>query len=402
MPAVFSLDRARRTILGAQQLAKPRPVRPTPGQAGRVFDALGLLQIDSVNVLSRSHYLPLFTRLGAYDRTVLDRMSTQDPRRMVEYWAHEASFIRPDLFADLRQWQRRTWIRATSMPEEPRSQLTQAVLELLHRKHPLSAREVESILGGSVQPGTKSWGWNWSATKRILSDLFEQGLISSAGRGTAFERLYAPAAAVHPAGEAALEPVDRAEALLRLTENAARSIGLGTAPMLADYFRLPLRDTLAAARSLSLQGRLEEIEVQGWKGPVFLHPEAKTPRRCHGSGLLSPFDSLGFDRRRLQAVFGIHYRIEIYTPAHKRQFGYYVLPFLLREAIVARVDLKADRAARALLVQAAHAEPGSPADTAVELAAELRLMAQWLGLAEVMVSPVGNLAPALKLAVGRG
>jgi len=402
MPAVISLDRARRTILGAQQLAKPRPVRPTPGQAGRVFDALGLLQIDSVNVLSRSHYLPLFTRLGAYDRTVLDRMSTQDPRRMVEYWAHEASFIRPDLFADLRQWQRRTWIRATSMPEEPRSQLTQAVLELLHRKHPLSAREVESILGGSVQPGTKSWGWNWSATKRILSDLFEQGLISSAGRGTAFERLYAPAAAVHPAGEAALEPVDRAEALLRLTENAARSIGLGTAPMLADYFRLPLRDTLAAARSLSLQGRLEEIEVQGWKGPVFLHPEAKTPRRCHGSGLLSPFDSLVFDRRRLQAVFGIHYRIEIYTPAHKRQFGYYVLPFLLREAIVARVDLKADRAARALLVQAAHAEPGSPADTAVELAAELRLMAQWLGLAEVMVSPVGNLAPALKLAVGRG
>ncbi|MER2135555.1 MAG: crosslink repair DNA glycosylase YcaQ family protein [Arthrobacter sp.] len=402
MPAAFSLDRARRTILGAQQLAKPRPVRPTPGQTGRVFDALGLLQIDSVNVLARSHYLPLFTRLGAYDRDVLDRMSTRHPRRMVEYWAHEASFIRPDLFADLRQWQRRTWMRATSMPEEPRSELTQAVLELLERKHPLSAREVESVLGQGAQPGTKSWGWNWTASKRVLEDLFEQGIISSAGRGTAFERLYAPAAAVHPDGEAALEPADRSEALLRLTEAAARSIGLGTAPMLADYFRLPLRDTLAAARNLAAEGRLEEISVDGWKGPVFLHPEAGTPRRCHGRGLLSPFDSLVFDRRRLQAVFGIHYRIEIYTPAHKRQYGYYVLPFLLREAIVARVDLKADRAAGALLVQAAYAEPGSPADTAVELAAELRLMAQWLGLAEVMVNPVGDLSPALKLAVDRG
>lgn len=402
MPAAFSLDRARRTILGAQQLAKPRPVRPTSGQAGRVFDALALLQIDSVNVLARSHYLPLFTRLGAYDRAALDRMSTRHPRRMVEYWAHEASFIRPDLFADLRQWQRRTWVRATSMPEEPRSQLTEAVLGLLQQKHPLSAREVETVLGHGTQPGTKSWGWNWTDSKRVLSDLFEQGLISSAGRGTAFERLYAPAAAVHPDGEAALEPADRDEALLRLTETAARAIGLGTAPMLADYFRLPLRDTLAAARRLALQGRLEEITVEGWKGPVFLHPEAGTPRRCHGRGLLSPFDSLVFDRRRLQAVFGVHYRIEIYTPARKRQYGYYVLPFLLREAIVARVDLKADRAGRALLVQAAHSEPGSPDDTAVELAAELRLMAQWLGLAEVMVRPVGNLAPALKLAVDRG
>ncbi|MFF2606479.1 winged helix-turn-helix domain-containing protein [Arthrobacter koreensis] len=402
MPAAFSLDRARRTILGAQQLAKPRPVRPTPGQTGRVFDALGLLQIDSVNVLARSHYLPLFTRLGAYDRDVLDRMASRHPRRMVEYWAHEASFIRPDLFADLRQWQRRTWMRATSMPEEPRSELSKAILELLDHKHPLTAREVEAALGQAAVPGTKAWGWNWSASKQVLEDLFEQGLISSAGRGTAFERLYAPAATVHPDGEAALEPADRREALLRLTENSARSLGLGTAPMLADYFRLPLRDTLAAAQHLARQGELEEISVAGWKGPVFLHPAATTPRRCHGRGLLSPFDSLVFDRRRLQAVFGIHYRIEIYTPAHKRQFGYYVLPFLLREAIVARVDLKADRAGRVLLVQAAHAEPGSPADTAVELAAELRIMAQWLGLAEVMVSAVGNLAPALKLAIDRG
>ncbi|MER1995674.1 MAG: crosslink repair DNA glycosylase YcaQ family protein, partial [Arthrobacter sp.] len=323
-------------------------------------------------------------------------------RRMVEYWAHEASFICPDLFADLRQWQRRTWMRATSMPDGPRSELSRAILELLDQKHPLSAREVEAVLGQAARNGTKSWGWNWSEPKRVLEDLFEQGIITSAGRGTAFERLYAPTPAVHPDGEAALECTDRNEALLRLTEAAARCLGLGTAAMLADYFRLPLRDTLAAARNLAAAGKLEEISVDGWRGPVFLHPEARTPRRCHGSGLLSPFDSLVFDRRRLQAVFGTHYRIEIYTPAHKRRYGYYVLPFLLREAIVARVDLKADRAAGTLLVQAAHAEPGSPGDTAIELAAELRLMAQWLGLAEVMVSPVGDLSPALKLAVDRG
>lgn len=401
MSPALSPGQARRTVLGAQQLVKTRPASPGAGQVGRVFNALGLLQIDSVNVLARSHYLPLFSRLGPYDRALLDRMSSRQPRRMVEYWAHEASYVRPELFGDLRVWQRRTWMSARDMPQDLRADVSRAVLELLERKHPLSARQVESLLGH--RPGTdeKAWGWNWSAVKRVLEDLFEQGIITSAARSSQFERLYAPTAAVHPHGAASLAIPDRAEALLRLTETAARSLGAATANSLADYFRLPVRETLAAARTLAAAGTLEEIQVAGWKGPVFLHAEARIPRRAQARALLSPFDSLVFDRRRLREIFGIDYRIEIYVPAAKRRYGYYVLPFLLGERIVARVDLKADRAAGVLLVQSAHLEPDAPGNTDVELAAELRLMAQWLGLAEVRVRPVGDFAPALKLAVDR-
>lgn len=402
MSPALTPAQARRTVLSAQQLATTRPASPTAGQVGRVFNALALLQIDSVNVLARSHYLPHFSRLGPYDRTLLERMSSRHPRQMVEYWAHEASYIRPELFADLRVWQRRTWMSARDMPQELRAAVSEAVLDLLEQKHPLSARQIEALLGHEADTAAaKSWGWNWSAVKRVLEDLFEQGIITAAGRSAQFERLYAPTDSVHPFGAGAMDRPDRDEALLRLTETAARSLGAATASALADYFRLPVRDTLAAARILAARGRLEETAVDGWKGPVFLHPEAHTPRRARGRALLSPFDSLVFDRRRLQEIFGIEYRIEIYTPAHKRRFGYYVLPFLLGEQIAARVDLKADRAGGVLLVQSAHLEPDAPGNTDVELAAELQLMAQWLGLSEVMVRPVGNLAPALKLAVNR-
>ncbi|MBD7995374.1 YcaQ family DNA glycosylase [Arthrobacter sp. Sa2CUA1] len=401
MSPALTPDQARRTVLGAQQLAATRPIRPTAGQVGRVFNALALLQIDSVNVLARSHYLPHFSRLGPYDRTLLERMSSRHPRQMVEYWAHEASYIRPELFADLRVWQRRTWMRARDMPQELREKVSAAVLDLLEQKHPLSARQVETLLGHESGTAAKSWGWNWSAVKRVLEDLFEQGIITSAGRSAQFERLYAPTGSIHPLGARALDQPDRTEALLRLTETAARSLGAATANSLADYFRLPVRETLTAARILTSEGRLEETEVAGWKGPVFLHAEARTPRHTRARALLSPFDSLVFDRRRLQEIFGIEYRIEIYTPAHKRRYGYYVLPFLLGDRIAARVDLKADRAAGVLLVQSAHLEPEAPGNTDVELAAEIQLMAQWLGLSAVMVRPVGNLAPALKLAVNR-
>lgn len=401
MSPAMTLEQARRTVLGAQHLAATRPASPTAGQVGRVFDALALLQIDSVNVLTRSHYLPHFSRLGPYDRSLLDRMASRHPRQMVEYWAHEASYVRPELFADLRVWQRRTWMSARDMPQELRAGVSKAVLELLEEKHPLTARQVEALLGHKADEAAKSWGWNWSAVKRVLEDLFEQGVITSAGRSTQFERLYAPTASVHPHGAGSLDRPDRADALLRLTGTAARSLGVATANTLADYFRLPVRETLAAARMLCARNQLEEVEVDGWKGPVFRHPEARTPRTAKGRALLSPFDSLIFDRRRLRELFGIEYRIEIYTPAHKRRFGYYVLPFLLGDRIVARVDLKSDRSGGALLVQSAHLEPGAPGNTGVELAAELRLMARWLGLAEVMVRPVGDLAPALKLAVNR-
>ena len=399
----LSLRQARRTALSAQGLARERPAGlVTARQAGRTFDRLALLQIDSVNVLARSHYLPLFSRLGPYDRAVLDRLATRRPRRMVEYWAHEASFVRPDLFADLRAVQQRTWMTAVSLPAEVAEDLRQRILEVLAAsRRPLTARQAADVLGHRQVRDAGNWGWNWNVVKRVLEDLFASGLISSAGRTPQFERLYALTAQVHPAGAAALEPSDPEHAVLRLTETAAKAHGIATVRGLADYFRLPQRAAAGAAEELVRKGILEKVAVADWKQPAYLHSEAAIPRTSTGQALLSPFDSLIFERRRLQELFGFHYRIGIYTPPAARQYGYYVLPFLLGEELVARVDLKADRAAGMLLVQGAFAEPAAPPATARQLAAELVLMAQWLGLDGITVRPVGDLAPALKLEVCR-
>ncbi|MCC9203610.1 winged helix-turn-helix domain-containing protein [Arthrobacter sp. zg-Y769] len=403
MKTQLSLRQARRTALAAQGLARVRPTGLVGArQVGRTFERLGLLQIDSVNVLARSHYLPLFSRLGPYDRKLLDRLATRRPRRMVEYWAHEASFVRPELFADLRAVQRRTWMTAHSLPPAVAEDLRQRILELLETAgKALTSRQVMELLGHSTVRTTSDWGWNWNAAKRVLEDLFAAGLIGSAGRTPQFERLYAPTPAVHPAGAAALEPSDPEQAVLRLTEIAARAHGIATVRGLADYFLLQQRETSIAAEVLAGKGILEPVEVAGWRQPAYLHAEAVIPKSVSGQALLSPFDSLIFERRRLEELFGFHYRIEIYTPPEARRYGYYVLPFLLGEELVARVDLKADRAAGMLLVQAAFADPGAPPHTARQLAAELRLMAQWLGLGQIMVKPMGDLAPALKLAVCR-
>ena len=403
MKTTLSLRQARRTALSAQGLARVRPAGLVGArQVGRTFDRLALLQIDSVNVLVRSHYLPLFSRLGPYDRSVLDRLATRRPRRMVEYWAHEASYIRPELFPDLRAVQRRTWMTARSMPPALAEDLRARILELLEAApKPLTSRQTAEQLGHSTARDTGNWGWNWNAAKRVLEDLFAAGLIASAGRTPQFERLYAPTARVHPAGAAALEPSDPQQAVLRLTEAAAKAHGIATVRGLADYFRLPQKETAEAASVLVRKGVLEQVEVNGWKLPAYLHAETVIPRKASGQALLSPFDSLVFERRRLQELFGFHYRIGIYTPPQARQHGYYVLPFLLGEDLVARVDLKADRAGGRLLVQGAYAEPEAPPHTARQLAAELALMAQWLGLEEISVRPTGDLAPALKLAVCR-
>ncbi|MCQ1985350.1 winged helix-turn-helix domain-containing protein [Arthrobacter sp. zg-Y844] len=403
MKTRLSLRQARRTALAAQGLARERPAGlVTARQVGRTFERLALLQIDSVNVLARSHYLPIFSRLGPYDQAILDRLGTRRPRRMVEYWAHEASFVRPELFADLRAVQRRTWMTAHSLPSPVAEDLRERILTLLQTEgRPLTSRQVMDLLGHSAVRETTGWGWNWNAAKRVLEDLFAAGQIGSAGRTPQFERLYAPTALVHPAGAAALEQSDPEQAVLRLTEVAARAHGVATVRGLADYFRLQQRETAIAAEVLAGKGILERVEVAGWQRPAYLHAEAVVPRSVSGRALLSPFDSLIFERRRLEELFGFHYRIEIYTPPQDRRFGYYVLPFLLGEEMVARVDLKADRAAGMLLVQAAFSEPGAPPQTARQLAAELRLMAQWLGLGQIMVKPVGDLAPALKLAVCR-
>jgi uncharacterized protein YcaQ len=400
----LSLDQARRIALAAQGLDKGRPTGPVTSRAvGRTFARLQLVQIDSVNVLARSHFLPFFSRLGNYDRTILQRMSATHPRRMVEYWAHEASYIRPEHFADLRLWQKRTWVGAHSMDPVLRATISARILETLARARPLTAAQIADRIGHVEEKQNNNWGWNWSAVKRVLEHLFEEGLVSAASRTEQFERRYTLTSKVLPdLSDAEPGQDDPVPALHRLIDAAAQAHGIGTLRCFADYFRTPVKAAAASVEHLVESGRLEPVTVAGWNREVFLHAEARLPRSATGRALLSPFDSLVFERRRLEELFGFHYRIEIYTPEHKRRYGYYVLPFLLRDRIVARVDLKADRAAGKLLARSAFAEPGAPPDTAVELAAELRLMGDWLGLPGVEVCPRGDLAGELAHAVAAG
>jgi uncharacterized protein YcaQ len=401
VPATLSLDQARRIALAAQGLEKGRPAGPVTSRAvGRTFARLQLVQIDSVNVLSRSHFLPFFSRLGNYDRTILQRMSGTHPRRMMEYWAHEASFIRPELFQDLVLWQKRPWVGAAALDPALREGVTGKILDVLAAGKPLTAAELTAKIGHVEDRRTENWGWNWNAVKRVLEHLFEDGLISAASRSEQFERRYALTERVLPDRSALAESQrDPVDALRRLLDAAAQAHGIGTVRCFADYFRTPVKAAAAAVDHLVSAGRLEPVTVAGWDRKVFLHADARLPRRAEGRALLSPFDSLVFERRRLEELFGFHYRIEIYTPEHLRRYGYYVLPFLLGDRIVARVDLKADRAAGRLLVRSAHGEQDAPPGTAVELSEELELMAEWLGLGDIAVSPVGGLAGPLTAAL---
>lgn len=401
MSADLTLDQARRIALSAQGLANGRPTSlVTARQVGRTFDRLQLIQIDSVNVLVRSHYLPLFSRLGDYDVDIVHRLAGRAPRRMMEYWAHEASYIRPGHFEDLRVWQERAWVGAHRMETDERLELGRRIMNVLETSRPLTARQVSSRLGHDATSPKTNWGWNWNAVKRVLEHLFEQGAISSAGRTSQFERRYSPTRKVLPARFTASETPDADQSMLRLIEAAASAHGIGTVRCFADYFRLGVRPAAAAVEELVRQSILEPVNVRGWDRPVLRHVDAKLPRKATGRALLSPFDSLVFERRRLQELFNFHYRIEIYTPPAKRKYGYYVLPFLLRDRLVARVDLKADRGSGKLLVRGSFAEPAAPADTAVELAAELWSMASWLGLSDVEVEPKGDMAEPLAAAVG--
>lgn len=404
MVASLSLSQARRIALNAQGLAKARPTQPVNARmVGRTFAQLQLVQIDSVNIISRSHFLPFFSRLGDYDRTILASMAGTAPRKMMEYWAHEASFIRPEHFQDLRLWQDRRWVGSSGLDPALRESLEEQILALLARSRPLTARDVKERIGHQEQKKQDEWGWNWGAVKRTLEGLFERGVVSAASRNEQFERRYSLTEKILPPVLRALNPqtVDREHlpakmaAMDRLTEAAARAHGIGSVRCFADYFRQPVKEVARSVAHLVEQGTLEPVNVSGWDGANYLHTAAKIPRRAQGRALLSPFDSLVFERRRLQDLFNFHYRLEIYTPAPARKFGYYVLPFLLGENIVARVDLKADRLNGQLLVRGSYAEADAPAQTAMELAGELLLMARWLGLDDVVVLEHGDLAKAL-------
>jgi uncharacterized protein YcaQ len=396
VPESLSTAQARRVALAAQGFLDKRHAAPTMRTFQRTLERTGVLQVDSVNVLQRAHFMPLYSRMGPYDVELLRRAAERRPRRIVEYWAHVQAFMPVELWpvmqhrmASYRE-KRGKWGIVDEKPE-----LEANLIAEVRDRGASTARSLDDGLPRSKD----NWGWNWSETRRVLDYLFTAGELAIAGRNSQFEILYDLPERVIPPEILALPTPSVEEASRELIRRAARSHGVATGPDLRDYYRMPVATAAAAVAELVEEGELLPVEVQGWTRPAYLHRDARLPRRVDARALLSPFDPVVWERRRTEELFDFRYRIEIYVPAPQRVHGYYVLPFLLRDRVVGRVDLKADRqfdaGAGRLVVKAAYAEPGAPADTAEELAAELRQLAGWLGLASIAVEPRGDLAPAL-------
>lgn len=393
----LSLAEARRLALRAQGFGRPRP----RGRVGRphvigLFERIGLVQIDAVNVLVRAHYLPLHARLGAYDPAILDGLVYRE-RALFEYWGHEASLLPVELQPFLRWRMARAasgeaWIGLVRFARRRRDYVA-AVYDEVAARGPLRA--------GALSSGGRRRGpwWGWADGKRALEWLFWTGRIAVAGRER-FERLYDLTERVLPP-EVLARPTPTPEAAhAELLLRAARALGVGTARDLADYFRLRLTDARPRLAELVEAGRLEAVTVEGWREPAYRDPGSGPPRPVEARAVLAPFDPLVWERSRVGRLFGLHFRLELYTPRADRRYGYYVLPFLLGETLVARIDAKADRAAKALLVPAAHLEPGArPEVVALALLEELRALAGWLGLERVVIGPRGNLARTLRRVV---
>jgi len=391
---------ARRVAVAAQGFAEPKPVGPvTRSHLRRLVSRIQVLQLDSVSVAVRAHYAPIFSRLGPYDRGVLERAawshSARSPRLLVEYWAHEAALMAVDDWPLLR-WRMREYADGRWGKEIVRKnrQLAADVVAAVAELGPSTAGQIEAHLAAEPR-GRKGPWWDRSDTKWVAEALFASGTLTT-GTRVGFARHYDLSERVLPPEVFAREVTD-ADAIRELVLRSATALGVATEPDIRDYFRLGAGQAKPVIADLVAEGELEAVEVDGWTAPAYLRAGQVVPRVTRGTALLCPFDPLIFFRPRVERLFDFHYRIEIYVPEPKRQFGYYVWPFLLDGELVGRVDLKADRIRGALLVPGAFVEPGRDADRVAEaLASELRTMATWLGLEDVVVGERGDLAEALR------
>ena len=386
----LTAGQARRTALAASGFRDARPDRATPRHLARVLGRLGLVQIDSVNVLARAHYVPFLSRLGAYDTALLDAAAWggRRSRGLFEYWGHEASLVRLDLQPLLR-WRMeaaragRGIYGSLARFGAERRPFVDAVLREVEAAGPIAAGALATSAGGAERPGRHSSWWEWSDGKRALEWLFWAGLVTTATR-RGFARVYDLTERVLPPDILAAPTPTRADAHRGLVRVALRALGVATEPDLRDYFRLDPASSKAALADLVEAGEAVPVRVPGWGAPAYLDPAAAMPRRVEAAALVSPFDPLVFERARAERLFGFRYRIEIYVPAHKRQHGYYVLPFLLGDSLAARVDLKADRQAGRLVVHSVHIEPGrDPEEVLPALRRELATVAAWLRLGAI-------------------
>jgi uncharacterized protein len=408
----LSLGEARRIAIAAQGADnghdrgghdKDGHARETATRADvrRLVDKLGVLQIDSVNVLARAHLLPVYSRLGAYETSDIDRLAYDGRgRTLFEYWGHAASLM-PVEMQPLFRWRMEkaadgkgiygglVKFAAANKP------LLRDVLREIEQRGPTAAADLESH--GNRRAG---W-WTWSDAKTALEWLFWTGAVTTTTRRATFERIYDLTERVLPEAIVATPTPDAATAQRALIERSARALGIGTEACLRDYYRLGSAAAKPAIRDLVEAGTLRQVSVEAWSEPAYMHADAKLPKTVSARALLAPFDPLVWHRDRAETLFGAHIRIELYTPQHKRTHGYYVLPFLFGDRIVGRVDLKADRAAETLQVLSTHCEPGIPADVFVSpLADEIRLMARWLGLPRIAVTRSGDAAGALRRVLG--
>jgi uncharacterized protein len=392
---------ARRIAVAAQGFAEPRPTGSiNRAHLRRLISRIQVLQLDSVSVAVRAHYAPVFSRLGPYDREVVDRAawshSARSPRLLVEYWAHEAALMAVDDWPLLR-WRMRQYRhgRWGTHIVKANPQLADDIVAAVSELGPSTAGQIEAYLATEPRSAKGAW-WKRSDTKWVAEALFSSGVLTTATR-VGFARHYDLTERVLPRDVLTRE-IDEDDAVRELTLRAATALGVGTEADIRDYFRLAADQAKPAIAKLVADGQLEQVDVDGWSAPAYLCAGRSVPRVDRGTALLCPFDPLIFFRPRVERLFGFSYRLEIYTPAAKRQYGYYVWPFLLDGELVARVDLKADRAANALHVVGAFIEQDRSASrVAAALATELETMAAWLGLRGVTIGDRGNLAAHLRM-----